>query len=135
MLRTSGGPGPEPSSISPPRTAHSIISVMMSARAGGPRNTHQQKDYPSSYHHLPPSLLPVFSFIPPFLSLSLSLVCTWHVRTRTHTNACSLFFSLSRFIPYHHQSPPTGRARYIVLRGLMGKMICEQKINCRRIPR
>lgn len=32
------------------RTAHSIISAMMSARAGGPRNTHQQKDYPSPYH-------------------------------------------------------------------------------------
>lgn len=61
-----GGPGP--SSISPPRTAHSIISVMMSARAGGPRNTHQQKDYPSSYHHLPPSLPPISS-----TSLSLSL--------------------------------------------------------------
>jgi len=77
LLRTSGGPGPGPSSISPPRTAHSIISVMMSARAGGPRNTHQQKDYPSSYHHLPPSLLSIFSFIlpslPPSLSLSLSL--------------------------------------------------------------
>lgn len=61
-----GGLDPGPSSISPPRTAHSIISVMMSARAGGPRNTHQQKDYPSSYHHLPPAIV--------FLSLSLVFI-------------------------------------------------------------
>lgn len=72
--------------------AHSIISVMMSARAGGPRNTHQQKDYPSSDHHLPPSLLSIFSFIPPSLSLSL-------------------FVSLARFTPpvSSHRSRPIYR--------------------------
>lgn len=81
-----GGLGTGPSSISPPRTAHSIISVMMSARAGGPRNTHQQKDYPSSYHHFPPSLPP-----PPPLPASSPL--------------SFLPFSLARFaLP---RSPPT----------------------------
>lgn len=105
LLRTSGGPGPEPSSISPPRTAHSIISVMMSARAGGPRNTHQQKDYPSSYHHLPPSLLSIFSF---YSSLSLYLTYT-HIHT--YTFSLSLFISFVRFTPpvSSHRSRPIYR--------------------------
>lgn len=90
--------GPEPSNISAPCTAHSIISVMMSARAGGPRNTHQQKDYPC------------FEASPGHLCCRL---------------ACS----------FRDLSPLPSAPPYIVLRGLMGKMICEQKINCPAIVR
>ena len=39
--------------------AHSIISAMMSARAGGPRNTHQRKDYPSFQRLLVCHLVPI----------------------------------------------------------------------------
>ena len=80
--------------------AHSIISVKMSARAGGPRNTHQPKDYPSFQRLLVCHLLPIPTAAPsgrPFLLLF--------------------------FFP----SLPLCR--------LMGKMICEQKINCPRILR
>lgn len=103
-----GGLDPGPSSISSPRTAHSIISVMMSARAGGPRNTHQQKDYPS--------LLPSLPAITPPLSSPFSLALL------------SLYLSLLSLVSSYCDLLPLGRARYIVpIRGLMGKMICEQK--------
>lgn len=81
---------------------------MMSARAGGPRNTHQRKDYPSFQRLLACHLMPVPTAAPsgrPFLLL---------------------FFLLLLLLLL---------LRLLLLCRLMGKMICEQKINCPGILR